>query len=492
MNKKNHGLSTAFKKSKILLLFGLIASLSACESSIINNKVDEKDTENTQERPDYDDMTGLVRYAPFSKNNNNFLVLNPGAYPKASAFKIEVKASEEMKDGTYEFVTIWENKITLDKPYLSIPKEFNTRNETKYAIMITALDGGGTAMAQGPISTSTGVQSVMEPSPPAYFYSMVTCNGPDYAYNLASFVDDGNNPTKYKIEMVSQRYSPDPTDTDELEIQYYQYMDETQFSAWEQLNPPVSHGTGGPVYPVDVVFPGELPPGDYYNSQNNVIQGPVYAVEKDFGQWKGNPLEGETALASPYYPHSNQNNWYLYGGNFSFNNSQDLIYFSSKINNDIIPEDSRYGTDLKCKQVKINGSHYGGVGSGTSATVQQASLIFKDCLGNIIASGDGAAGPNSDNVVDITGCGDEESEEGVSGDYGVYSINFEKIDEYKRTKPVTLYPERFKKDGYYYSLEEGLYNVKIVTKDQTIIRYLKRVNSDEEYRYNSARNAISG
>src|SRR5690554_661026 len=143
MNKKNHGLSTVFKKSKILLLFGLIASLSACESSIINNKVDEKDTENTQERPDYDDMTELVRYAPFSKNNNNFLVLNPSAYPKASAFKIEVKASEEMKDGTYEFVTIWENKITLDKPYLSIPKEFNTRNETKYAIMITALDGEG-------------------------------------------------------------------------------------------------------------------------------------------------------------------------------------------------------------------------------------------------------------------------------------------------------------------------------------------------------------
>src|SRR5690554_5924998 len=123
MSKQKHGLSTVFKRSRVLLLFGLIASLVACESSIIDNK-DEKETENTQERPDYDDMTGLVRYAPFSKNNNNYLVINPSAYPKASAFKIEVKASEEMKDGKYEFVTIWENKITLDKPYVNIPKEF--------------------------------------------------------------------------------------------------------------------------------------------------------------------------------------------------------------------------------------------------------------------------------------------------------------------------------------------------------------------------------
>ncbi len=489
--KKKDGLLSVPNTIKALLLFGLITGFSACQDSVVT---DEKEQiENSQKQPDYDDMMGLVRYSPFSKNNNNFLVLNPQAYPKADGFIVEVQTSEKMENGNYEFVTVWEGKMTPKQPYVRIPEEFKTKNEVKYALMITVLDGSGKAMAKGPVPTSVEPMGLAQPSPPQYFHSMVTCNGPDYAYNLASFTDYETNPTKYKIEMVSQRWSPEPNETGELEIHYYEYMSETQFSAWEQLNPPVAHWGGEPQYQVDVLFPGELPPGDYYDSQNNVIQGPVYAVEKGFGQWKGDGSVGEGRLSSPYQPHSDLSNWNGFGANFTYNNAQDLIFFSSKINSDIVSSDSRYGIDLVCLQVNDNGSHYGGGGSGTSPSVNEASLIYQDCLGNIISSGDGTADQNSDNVIEITGCGNEGEEGenggigGVDGGFGVYSVSFSKIDNPTETEPVILHPERFKGEGYTYSLQKGLYNVKVVTEDKTVIRYLKKVNRDEKHSYDPAR-----
>ncbi len=479
-------LSMLLKSTKLLLIFMMVAGLIACESSLVNNKQNEK--EDRQELPEYDDMAQLVRYSPFSKNNNNFMVLNPTAYPKATGFLVEIQESKQNDDGDYEFVTVWEDKISPREPYLKIPTEFNTRNEAKYAVMITAYDAGGNKLAQGPMPTSVDPLAIATPAPDFYLYSMVTCNGPDYAYNLASYANDPSNPTKYKIEMLSQRFSPEPNETGELEIQFYQYMGETQFIAWEQENPPVSHGQGL-VYPVDVLFPGELPPGNYFNSQNNLISGPVYAVEKDFGPWKGDASIGETALSSPYYPNADMSNWYLFQADFSFDNAQDLIYFSSKINQDIIPEDSRYGTDLVCKQVGLNGNYSSGSTGGTSPSVADASLIFKDCLGNIIASADGYAGPDSDNVIQITDCGDEDGGEGLGNGsvFGVHSISFEKIGDSKDFKPITLYPDRFRKAGYTYSLEEGLYNVKVITKDQTVIHYLKKVDTAEKHLYDPAR-----
>lgn len=481
----------------MLIMFGLIINLTACDSGIINNNQDDKgDETSTQPRSDYDDMTNLVRYSPFSKNNNNFLVINPETYPKASSFMVEVKASEEMEDGSYEFVTAWKGRMTPKTPYVHIPTEFNTKNKAKYALIITVLDGAGNAMAQGPIPTAVEPLAVMEPSPDFYLYSMVTCNGPDYAYNLGSFTDDETNPIKYKIEMLSQRYSPDPNETGELEVQFYQYMSETQFIAWEQQNPPVGHyggnPSGEPVYQVDVLFPGELPPGNYYNSQNTILQEPIYAVEKDFGPWKGDANQGEDALSAPYYPQSDFSNWYGFSGNFSLDNDQDLIYFSSRINNDIIPEDSRYGTDVICKQVALNGDYGSSTPSGVSSTASEASIIFQDCLGNIISSGDGTADPNSDNVIQITNCGDEDEGDGIGDGYDVYSVSFKKIDAYKRTKPFTLYPKRFKKEGYSYSLEQGLYDVKVITENKTVLRFLKKVNGDEEYSYDPARGGRAG
>lgn len=490
METHRYGIFSILKKSRLLLFLGLAVSVTACKSTISNDKLDENKPDSKQERPVYDDMTDLIRYSPLSKNNNNFLVINPEIYPKASAFKAEVQVSEEIKDRHYEFVTVWDGRIDAENSYLHIPEEFVSGKEVKYAIMLTALDGSGNILAQGPVPTSADPLALAEPAPNPHFYSMVTCNGPDYAYNLASYTNHENNPTKYKIEMVSQRFSPNPNETGELEIKYYQYMDENQFSAWELQNPPTGHWggdpNGGPVYSVDVLFPGQLPAGEYYNSQNNLIEGPVYAVEKDFGPWKGDASIGEDNLSSPYFPDSDFDNWNGFSSDFTFNNDQDLIHFSSKINHDIIPEDSRYGEELVCKQVGINGSHYSGGTSGTSPKVNKASLIFKDCLGRIITVGGGSAG--GDNVIQITDCGDEDSGEGIgstSGGFGVYSVSFDKIDAYKRTKPVTvtLYPERFKKDGYHYSLEEGLYNVTVVTQDQTVIRYLKKVNSDEEHKY---------
>lgn len=479
-------LPIVLRGTKLFFIFIVIAGLIACESSIVNNKPKENDDK--QERVEYDDMSQLVRYSPFSKNNNNFMVLNPTAYPKASDFVVEIQESKKNDDGNYEFVTIWEDKMSSRDPYLKIPTEFNTKNEVRYAVMISAYDAGGNKIAQGPMPTSVEPLALAEPQKDFYFYSMVTCNGPDYAYNLASYTDHPDNPTKYKIEMLGQRFSPEPNETGELEIQYYQYMDEYQFEAWEQENPPVADPQG-PVYPVDVLFPGELPEGNYYNSQNNLITGPVYAVEKDFGPWEGDSSIGEDALSSPYYPHSNMNNWYLFQADFTFNNTQDLIYFSSKINQDIIPEDSRYGTELICKQVGINGGSGSGGTSGTSTPAADASLIYKDCLGNIISSGDGYAGPDSDNVIQIADCGDEGEGEGL-GDgsvFGVYSVSFEKIGDSKDFKPITLYPDRFRRAGYTYSLEEGLYDVKVITKDQTVIHYLKKVNTAERHQYDPTR-----
>src|SRR5690554_5180842 len=419
---------------------------------------------------------GLIRNSPFTRNSNQYMVINPGQIPNATDFKLKIYKKtatyQPNEDTTYHFNEEWEGEFNASDPYLKIPETYTNKENILYKYVIFSYSERGGLISETPVFEDY-TASLSEPEHPAYINCSVDCNGPDYAYSIHRFENDPVNSTKYKLEMA-----PATTQTDfEVEVKYYQYMGNTQFQAWSAAQQ--AQGVSWQ-YKVLNYESSVLPPGDYYNSQNSLITDmPVYAIEKDLGPWQPDGTIGMDYISLPLYPLSNQSNWKLNSHVLGCDQNT-LSAQIAQINNDYDIQQYFINYDIEnvgCLRVQNNGKHGSG-GSGPSFSEESANITyFVNCYLNLVENtGNDFGVPWNWSSISYYSC-TEVNPSPYSLIDSIHAVKYERIkDVYNPRKNTILFPEEIVNNnvfyGYDYSLDSGLYKITFVYKDLTVVDFL--------------------